>query len=101
MVMVEISTTIFIGNLLQILRKQIQFKILKTTLHVGVYTKVVLISPLTNPGFMFILLCTLRASLIHDFRTTCKQKDITKIYIFITTPHYRVYQKMLRIQNCF
>ena len=49
MVVVEISTTIFIGNLLQILRKQIH-------LHVGVYTKVVLISPLTKPGFMFILL---------------------------------------------
>ena len=53
-------------------------------IHASVYTKVVLISPLTKPGFMFIFL--LELPLIHGLKTTCKQKDITEIlYIFITT----------------
>ena len=45
----------------------------------------------------------LRASLIHVFKTTYKQKDITEIYIFISTPHYNlqgVSEKTEQIWNC-
>ena len=50
MAVVKISTIhIYIGNLLQILRNT-------NTFTRSVYTKVVLISPLTKPGLMFILL---------------------------------------------